>query len=109
MFPFEQNRHMLRASDPRNLIGDVLAEPLLQLQAMRKLLRNAREFREAQDLCVGNVANGDLTPEWQEMVLTERLASVRAFATALEEVCKAASSGRTLSMLASELLKSRVN
>ena len=32
----------------------------------------------------------------------ERLASVRAFATALEEACKAASSGRTLSTLASD-------
>ena len=32
----------------------------------------------------------------------ERLASVRAFATALEEACKAASSGRMLSMLASD-------
>jgi hypothetical protein len=72
MLPFEHHRHILRASDPRNLIGDLLAQPLLQLQAMGKLLRNAREFREAQDLCVGDVANGDITPEWQEMVLTER-------------------------------------
>jgi hypothetical protein len=71
MLPFEQHRHILRASDARNLIGDLLAQALLQLQAMRKLLHNAREFREAQDLCVWDVANGDITPEWQEMVLTE--------------------------------------
>jgi hypothetical protein len=46
-----------------------LAQSLLQLQAMRKLLGNAREFREAQHVVVGEVANGDLTPEGQEMVL----------------------------------------
>jgi hypothetical protein len=69
MFPFEHHRYMLRAGDPTDLIGDMFAQSLLQLQAMRKLLRNAREFREAQDFCVGDVADGDITPEWQEMVL----------------------------------------
>jgi len=39
------------------------------LQAMRELVRNPREFREAQHFVVGDVPNGDLTPEWQEMVL----------------------------------------
>ena len=69
MFPFEHYRHILRAGDPSDLIGDLLAQPLLQLQAMRKLLCNAREFREAQHFFVGDVTNGDITPEWQEMVL----------------------------------------
>jgi len=50
----------------------VFAQSLLQLQAMCKLLRNPREFREAKDFFVGDVTNGDITPEWQEMVLTER-------------------------------------
>ncbi len=71
MFPFEHHRHILRPSDPSDLISDLLAQPLLQLQAMRKLVRNAREFREAQDFFVGDVTNGDIAPEWQEMVLTE--------------------------------------
>jgi hypothetical protein len=69
MFPFEHHRHMLRSGDPSNLIGDLFAQSLLQLQAMRKLLRNPREFREAQDFFVGDVTDGDITPEWQEMVL----------------------------------------
>ena len=60
---------MLRSGDPSDLIGDLLAQSLLQLQAMSKLVRNAREFLEAQHFCVGDVANGDITPEWQEMVL----------------------------------------
>ena len=55
---------MLRAGDPTDLIGDVFAQSLLQLQAMRKLVRNAREFREAQHFCVGDVPNGNITPEW---------------------------------------------
>ena len=69
MFPFEYHRHILRAGDPSDLIGDLLAQLLLQLQAMSKLVRNACEFREAQHFCVGDVPNGDLAPEWQEMVL----------------------------------------
>jgi hypothetical protein len=69
MFPFEHHRHMLCAGDPTDLIGDLLAKSLLQLQAMRKLLRNPRKFREAQDFFVGDVTDGDITPEWQEMVL----------------------------------------
>jgi hypothetical protein len=69
MFPFEHPRHILCCGDPTDLIGDLLAKPLLQLQAMRKLLRNAREFREAQHFCVWDVTNGDITPEWQEMML----------------------------------------
>ncbi len=69
MFPFEHHRHILCPGDPSDLIGDLLAQPLLQLQAMRTLLRNAREFREAQHFFVGDVTNGDITPEWQEMVL----------------------------------------
>jgi len=69
MFPFEHHRHILCAGDPTDLIGDLLAQSLLQLQAMRKLLRNAREFREAQHFFVGDVPDGDITPEWQEMVL----------------------------------------
>lgn len=72
MFSFEHYRHMLRAGDTTDLIGDLLAQSLLQLQAMRKLLRNARKFREAQHFSVWDVADGDITPEWQEMVLTER-------------------------------------
>ena len=72
MFPFEHHRHILCAGDPTDLIGDLLAKPLLQLQTMRKLLRNPRKFREAQDFFVGDVTDGDITPEWQEMVLTER-------------------------------------
>ena len=44
---------MLRPGDPRDLIGDLLAQPLLQLQAMRKLVRNPREFRETQHFVVG--------------------------------------------------------
>ena len=69
MFPFEHHRHILCAGDLTDLIGDLLAKPLLQLQTMRKLLRNPRKFREAQDFSIGDVANGDITPEWQEMVL----------------------------------------
>jgi hypothetical protein len=69
MFPFEYHRHILRAGDPTDLIGDLLAQLLLQLQAMSKLVRNPREFREAQHFCVGDVTNGDITPEWQKMVL----------------------------------------
>jgi hypothetical protein len=69
MFPFEHHRHMLRAGDPTDLIGDLFAQSLLQLQVMCKLLRNARKFGEAQHFCVGDVTNGDITPEWQEMVL----------------------------------------
>ena len=61
--PFEHHRHILRAGDPTDLIGDLLAQSLLQLQAMRKLVRNPREFREAQHFCVGDVADGDITPE----------------------------------------------
>src|SRR5258706_16009240 len=72
MFPFEHHRYALRSGDPSDLIGDLLAQSLLQLQAMRELVRNPREFREAQHFVVGDVPNGDLTPEWQEMVLTER-------------------------------------
>ena len=64
MFPFEHHRHILRAGDPTDLIGDLFAQSLLQLQAMRKLLRNAGEFREAQHFCVGDVTNGNITPEW---------------------------------------------
>ena len=71
MFPFEHHRHILRPSDPSDLIGYLLAQLLLPLQSMCKLLRNAREFREAQHLFVGDVTDGDITPEWQEMVLTE--------------------------------------
>src|SRR6266568_8089772 len=69
MFPGEHHRYISRPGDPRDLIGDLLTQSLLQLQAMRKLLGNAREFREAQHVVVGEVANGDLTPEGQEMVL----------------------------------------
>jgi hypothetical protein len=69
MFPFEHHRHILCAGDPTDLIGDLLAQSLLQLQAMGTLLRNAREFRKAQHFCVWDVTNGDITPEWQEMVL----------------------------------------
>ena len=29
----------------------------------------AYEFREARDFFVGDVTDGDITPEWQEMVL----------------------------------------
>src|SRR6266702_801237 len=47
MFPFEHHRHIHRPG-------------------------KAREFREPQNLFVGNVANGDLTPEGQEMVFAER-------------------------------------
>jgi hypothetical protein len=65
MFPFEHHRHILRAGDPTDLIGDLFAQSLLQLQAMR----NPRKFGEAQHFCVGDVTNGDITPEWQEMVL----------------------------------------
>ena len=72
MFPFEHHRHIHRPGNPRDLIGDLSAQLLLQLQAMRKLVRNAREFREAQHFFVWDVANGDITPEGQEMVLTER-------------------------------------
>ena len=72
MFPFEHHCHILCAGDPTDLVGDLLAQSLLQLQAMRKLVRNPREFREAQHFCVGDVADGDITPEWQEMVLTKR-------------------------------------
>jgi hypothetical protein len=69
MFPFEHHRHILRPSDPSDLIGYLLAQLLLQLQSMRTLLRNSRKFREAQDFFVGDVTDGDITPEWQEMVL----------------------------------------
>jgi hypothetical protein len=69
MFPFEHHRYVLRSGDPSDLIGDLLAQSFLQLQAMRELVRNPREFREAQHFVVGDVPNGDLTPEWQEMVL----------------------------------------
>ena len=69
MFPFEHHRHILCPGDPSDLIGDLLAQPLLQLQAMRTLLCNAREFREAQHFFIGDVTNRDITPEWQEMVL----------------------------------------
>ena len=72
MFPFEHHRHILRAGDPTDLIGDLFAQSLLQLQAMRKLVRNPREFREAQHFSVGDVTDGDITPEWQKMVFTER-------------------------------------
>ena len=71
MFPFEHQRYILRAGDPSDLIGDLLAQPLLELPAMRKLVRNLCEFREAQHFFVRDVTNGDITPEWQEMVLTE--------------------------------------
>ena len=37
---------------------------------MRTLLRNPRELREAQDFYDGDVTNGDITPERQEMVLS---------------------------------------
>ena len=47
MFTFEYHRHILRAGDPTDLIGDLLAQLLLQLQAMSKLVRNPREFRVA--------------------------------------------------------------
>ena len=47
MFTFEYHRHILRAGDPTDLIGDLLAQLLLQLQAMSKLVRNPREFLEA--------------------------------------------------------------
>ena len=69
MFTFEYHRHILRAGDPTDLIGDLLAQLLLQLQAMSKLVRNPCEFREAQHFCVGDVTNGDITPEWQKVVL----------------------------------------
>jgi hypothetical protein len=55
MFPFEHHRYILRAGDPSDLIDDLLAQPLLELQAMRKLVRNPREFREAQDFFVFSV------------------------------------------------------
>jgi hypothetical protein len=48
MLPFEHHRHVLRPGDPTDLIGNLLSQPLLQLQAMSKLLRNPRKFREAQ-------------------------------------------------------------
>ena len=67
--PLEHHRYVLRSGDPSDLIDDLLAQSLLQLQAMRELVRNPREFREAQHFVVGDVPNGDLTPEWQEMVL----------------------------------------
>ena len=72
MFPGEHHCYIHCPSNARDLIGDLSAHPLLQLQAMRKLLRNAREFRKAQHFVVGDVANGDLTPEGQQMVLAER-------------------------------------
>jgi len=31
MFPFEHRRHILRAGDPTDLIGDLFAKSLLQL------------------------------------------------------------------------------
>ena len=63
MFPFEHRRYILRAGDPADLIGDLFVQSLLQLQAMRKLVRYPREFREAQHFSVGDVTNGDITPE----------------------------------------------
>jgi len=72
MFPFEHYCHILRTSDPNNLIGYLLAQSLLELQAMRKLVRNPCKFREAQDFFVGDVANGDIAPEGEEVVLAER-------------------------------------
>ena len=59
MFPFEHHRNVLRSGEPSDLIGDLLAQSLLQLQAMRELVRNPREFREAQHFVVGDVPNGD--------------------------------------------------
>lgn len=55
MFPFEHHRHILLAGDSTDLIGGLFAQSLLQLQAMCKLVRYPREFREAKHFSVEDV------------------------------------------------------
>ncbi len=82
------------------LIKPIIADlDILVAQYLKLLLNDAVSYRSFTN----RFASGYSVLVIKEV--KERLASVRAFATALEEACKAASSGRTLSMLASDSLR----
>src|SRR5581483_9342596 len=72
MFTFEHHRYILCACDAADLVGNLLTQPLLNLQLVGKLMGDTRKLRETQYLFSSDVAYCNVTPEWNEMMLAGR-------------------------------------
>lgn len=69
MRTLHHHRHAARLQDLLDRHGNLLRQPLLQLQPPREHLRDPRELGEAEDLAVGNVADVHTAGERDEVVL----------------------------------------
>ncbi len=72
MLAARQHCDIRRPRQALDLIGDLLHQTLLDLKPVGELVRDPRELREAKHLIARDVADGDITPEWQQMMLADR-------------------------------------